>query len=537
VWGASVEELRESPYSFVEYIHPDDREKALRSMERIADGEPDEIEYRVRPPDCDKRWVHGQTKPIEDDDGNVVRIAGYVRDITRHKEREEELGRMNRRYRTLVDSFPEGGVFLYDHDLRYVVAGGEALRQTGFTPEDIEGKKLEEVFPEEVVEVQREKYEAALDGEPQVFEQEFRGRWFRLHVLPVTDDDGDVMSGMVVSQDVTERKEREKRLRQAREKYHELFNSMNDTAWVIGTDGGILDVNDAAVDVLSYSRDELRSMKVHEVDPVVDESEGDSLVERVIEEEKTVFETVHETKDGERIPVEISSSPITYDAETAILSIGRDISDREERRKRLKEVASVVSHDLRNPLNVAQARLELAREEGDDEHFDAADDALGRMERMVDDVLTLARMGGEAEETEWVDLETVVMESWRSVEAPDATVTVEDDLTVAADRGRLQRLLENLFGNAVQHGSTAGYVTVTVGGLAEGFYVEDDGIGVPPEERDEVFSVGYSTTSDGTGFGLATVEQVAEAHGWNVRITRGDGGGARFEFRGVRTDG
>jgi len=76
-------------------------------------------------------------------------------------------------------------------------------------------------------------------------------------------------------------------------------------------------------------------------------------------------------------------------------------------------------------------------------------------------------------------------------------------------------------------------VTITVGATDEGFYVEDDGPGIPAEERESVFEGGYSTTADGTGFGLRIVEQVATAHGWEVRVTDGTGGGARFEVSGV----
>ncbi len=73
--------------------------------------------------------------------------------------------------------------------------------------------------------------------------------------------------------------------------------------------------------------------------------------------------------------------------------------------------------------------------------------------------------------------------------------------------------------NAVEHGGED--VTVTVGELDDGFYVEDDGPGIPENARDNVFDVGYSTTEDGTGFGLSIVKQVADAHGWTIRVTDG----------------
>jgi signal transduction histidine kinase len=85
--------------------------------------------------------------------------------------------------------------------------------------------------------------------------------------------------------------------------------------------------------------------------------------------------------------------------------------------------------------------------------------------------------------------------------------------------------------NAVEH--TSQDVTVTVGELEEGFYVEDDGSGIPEDSRDDVFDAGHTTTDEGTGFGLSIVKEVAEAHGWEVSIAEGSEGGARFEITNV----
>jgi signal transduction histidine kinase len=96
-------------------------------------------------------------------------------------------------------------------------------------------------------------------------------------------------------------------------------------------------------------------------------------------------------------------------------------------------------------------------------------------------------------------------------------------------------VLENLFRNAIEHGRSD--VTIRVGTLSDetGFYVEDDGPGIPSDTRDEVFEQGYSTADDGTGFGLSIVREIAEAHGWEISATDSAEGGARFEIRGVDT--
>ena len=106
---------------------------------------------------------------------------------------------------------------------------------------------------------------------------------------------------------------------------------------------------------------------------------------------------------------------------------------------------------------------------------------------------------------------------------------------VEADYDRLCQLLENLFRNAIEHGGED--VTVRVGVLDDGFYIEDDGPGISEDVQEEVFDVGYSTSPDGTGFGLSIVKEITEAHGWKIAITEGTADGARFEITGVELGG
>lgn len=205
----------------------------------------------------------------------------------------------------------------------------------------------------------------------------------------------------------------------------------------------------------------------------------------------------------------------------------------ERQNDRLEEFASMVSHDLRNPLTVAQGYLDLLDDESaDDEAHDKIDEALTRMEALIEDLLALARQGQPIDDPEPVSLESVASEGWESVVAAGASLTVTGDATFMADPERLQQLLENLFRNAIDHGGTD--ASIRVGPIDDrGFFVEDDGPGIPSDERDAVFESGFSTLDDSTGFGLAIVKEIAEAHRWKVSITEGTAGGARFEFAGV----
>ena len=236
---------------------------------------------------------------------------------------------------------------------------------------------------------------------------------------------------------------------------------------------------------------------------------------------------------------------------TAKAGLGRtivftDVTDREMYREelerqneRLERFASLVSHDLRNPLNVASGRFELLRDEvevaADNDHAEAVDRALTRMDALIDQILTLAREGKPVEQWDAVLLSSVTRGCWEMVETNTAELLVAEDLEFKADPARLKRLFENLFRNALDHGGPD--VTVTVGALPDrpGFYVADDGPGIPEGDRDSVFEPGYTTSEEGTGFGLAIVAEMVAAHGWEIQVTESDAGGARFEIIGVET--
>jgi PAS domain S-box-containing protein len=332
-------------------------------------------------------------------------------------------------------------------------------------------------------------------------------------------------------------------LRESEEKYRTLIEQSHD-AVTIHQHGGYEFVNQRGTELFGRGEEEILDLSVWDVvhpedaDKLADVAETESLALG----ERQTFEARIERPDGDVRHCEFSTTVISYQGDTAVLASIRDITERKERERelerqneRLDQFASVVSHDLRSPLNVAKGSLDLAEATGEAEHFDRASEALDRMESLVEDVLELARQGQLVDETEAVSLADVVHRAWGSIDAPDATLNAAvDDKTVAADSGRLQELFENLFRNAVEHGGED--VTVSVTPLSDGFAVVDDGPGVPDGAHDDVFERGYTSADDGTGFGLAIVREIADAHDWDVAAVPPEEDtdrGARFEIRGV----
>jgi PAS domain S-box-containing protein len=428
VWGGSTAELESDPTSFLEYVHPDDREIAERSMERLANGERDTVEYRIERSDGKTRWVRGQSTPIFDDEGNVDRIVGFVRDVTENREREEEL----REKSNLLDQlFKQVPVHMYvkDDDARHIRVSEHHTDD----PEEYLEKTDREIFSGEFGEEAHADDMRVIETESPILDKEeflpIQEEWHLTSKVPWYGDAGEVRGLIGVTRSITERKQYEREL--------------------------------------------------------------------------------------------------------------------ERQNERLDEFASVVSHELRNPLNVAAGRLKLARADCESDHLEDVAHAHERMETLIEDLLSLAREGKQVRDVESISFPEFVTECWETVETTNGRLDVRTERTVQADPPRLTQLFENLFRNAVEHaaedpdrvGVSGGdeVVTVVVGDLddASGFYVADDGPGIAPEDRDRVFEAGYSTTPKGTGFGLSIVSEIVQAHGWEITLVEGEMGGSRFEITGV----
>jgi len=368
------------------------------------------------------------------------------------------------------------------------------------------------------------------------------GRWVRVRGTPIQDESGTVTRVAGFATDITEQKRQQRNLK----KYRQLVDSLPNPVAVYDPEGNYELVNQALADLRDATSKDLIGDPSPHIQRIRDEHEDDPFA-TLLDGDRDVIrgEYTAEFADGGQRTFEYLLTPLDVGEDTrSVVASTRDITERKERerdlqreRDRLDEFASVVSHDLWNPLRLAEGRLELAREDCDSEHLGVLDDALARMDRIIEDVLWLAREGRQVGSTEPIALHDAVGAAWEVVAHAGAGADLRcgaDDRplpTIEADDDRLQQLLENLLSNAIEHGGPD--VTVTVGRLDDGFCVEDDGPGIPRDDREEVFTAGYTTAEEGTGFGLRIVKQVADAHGWDISVTDGAAGGARFEITGV----
>ncbi len=463
-----------------------------------------------------------------------------VRDLSDRRNRQAELRLKNRVLDeapigiTIADPALEDNPLIYVNDHFETLTGYETSEAVGDNCRFLQGEDTRE----EPVAAMRKAIENVepVTVEIRNYRKDGTEFWNRVTIAPLVDDDGTVQNWVGFQEDVTERKERE-RERAA------LEHGIEHVGIGVATyddEGQIQYANEQYAALLGTTRSELVGSRVWDVNPEFDPDRFEGYWNSYDPGETRVHETLHERFDtGERLPTRTTTTHVRIDNTTYHIGTITDITElkaheRQLQREidRLDKFAGIVSHDLRNPLNVAQGHLGLIETECDSDHIEPVRNALGRMDEIISDTLTLARQGRVVDETEPVSLRDVAEKSWRNADTGGATLEVVDDPTVRADPQRLRSIFENLFRNAAEH---AGDVAVRTGALAGGFYVEDDGPGIPEADRDTVVEAGYSTATESSGFGLTIVSEIAAAHGWEVRVTDAAGGGARFEFTGVGT--
>jgi len=516
-------------------------------------------------------WDTSLAPVVVDDD--LVRIVGIARNVTEQVEREHRLEATNERLESLIEATPLT-VMEIDRDGTVTRWNDEAERMFGWSREAVLGEP-NPIVPDDQQSQFDTHRQQALDGE-RIRGKEIRRRTkagdeldLLLSVAPITDSEGETTSILAVLEDITEQKRLESKLRSLQETARRLTGAQSTEAvgditveaaaeilgyeltgvWEYDERGDTL-VPLASTDATSAALGELPSLQPGE-SLAWDAFESSTV--RVYDDlraQPAIAEADAALRSGLFVPLgdvglvgvgtmsEQSFSDTDVDlfrilgatVEAAFVRASRE-TELQRQNERLDQFASVVAHDLRNPLSIATGFLDIVEDTGDLQYLDRIESAHDRMARLIDDLLTLASGESTVTDAERVDLRDVTTESWGYVDTAGAALAVTDDLqSVTGDGGRLTQLFENLFRNAVEHGGDG--VTVTVGNLdgREGFYVADDGDGIPPEKRSEVLEHGVTSNDGGTGFGLSIVVDIAKAHGWTVDVTESADGGARFEF-------
>lgn len=481
-------------------------------------------------------------------------VAVVAHDITDRKQREQELVQTQELMSDMT-KLADVGAWEYDAEADSMVITDGFCRVYGLQlGTELSLEEALAYFHADDRERLTERFTACLEtGQPyrmdvRIHRDDGEQRWVTAQGERIERQGTRVVRGCI--QDITEKKERINTLEQS----ETLFENAQDMLFIIDVCSDefvVRRVNPAYESTTGISKEDIQGKTPAELF-------GETRAEKIENRYQNCIETgeslrYEETLTEEQIPNKDSPTddglvywkthltPVEIDGTVEwIVGATRDINqqkrrehDLERRNTRLDEFTSIISHDLRNPLNVVGGRVELARDDCDSEHLAAAADAVDRCQALIDDTLTLARQGDEIGTMEPVVLSNIAEQSWQTTMTESAELCTGTDKVIHADGSSLQQLFENLYRNAVEHGGRE--VTVRVGEMENGFYVADTGVGIPESDTEVVFDAGYSTGDDGTGFGLRIVEAIADAHGWNTTLTESKQGGVRFEFSNVST--
>jgi len=543
--------------------------------------------------------------PMLDSKGNTVSWLGINLDISqrrraeeelrRHKEeleelvreRSAELARSEALYRSIAASLPQGAVFVVDRDLRYKLADGEALREAGFAPADLEGRTLREALPPDLAEKYEPMYRRAFSGESVFWEHEAHGGYYVTHLAPLQRDNGAMDLVLAVSYDVTQRKQAEVALQKAKEaadmRNRELVISEALVAAISRTREALFYVKDVSGRHIRVSQSLLNLVGMRESE-IIGRTSGDLLPigegarhlehdrEVIRSKQPMIFEEEADTRDGRHFFLSVKNPFFTPQGDVAgLVGFSLDITrlkQTEEALRQAKEAAenanrakseflANMSHEIRTPMNGIMGMLQLVRLKTSDArlryYLDLAEHSALHLLDIINDILDLSKI--EADKIK-LELEPFSLrEELQSSLEPLALAAREKNLAfhwtidaatpdrLSGDAGRLRQVLINLVNNAIKF-TSEGEIAIRVGlaepqpeqGVRLGFLVRDTGIGIPSHKLERIFeSFEQAHTSahalyGGTGLGLTICRRLVELMDGEIRVETSEGQGAAFTF-------
>ena len=488
----------------------------------------------------------------EDEQQLLAELGDNIGHAIHSVELQASLRAERNRHQALFDDAPTPVIAADEYEAGYrIVDVNDAFTELfGYSEDEVIGEDVADaIVPESEVAAHETYAQRAMDGEKIISEVKRHTTdgvaEFLLHVIPFNTSETETQGTFAWYTDITDRKERKQELERTNTVLQTMVDNLPMGVLIEDADREIILANDQLGEILgvSIAGEELIGRDCAAAAKEVQHCFADAaaFIEQTnshLSQRACVTNETLRLADGRVL--ERDYVPYTLPSGEASLWLYRDITEQTQRKQelqhrneRLEEYANVVAHDLRNPLNVAYGHIQLAQKEHDSERLATAATSIQRALDLIEDLLTLAQQGQDVADLVAVDLREAVERCWDNVETDTATLVVEADTPIKADPTRFQQLLENLMRNAIEHGGTD--VTVRVGPLADGFYVADDGEGIPEDSRESVFAAGYSASDDGTGFGLAIVKQIARAMDWEGTLTTGAAGVPRFECTKLAT--
>jgi PAS domain S-box-containing protein len=564
IWGRPIADLLASPRSWMDAIHPEDRDRVAKAAAQQAEGNYDE-EYRIVRPGGEIRWIHDRAFPVRNAAGEFDRIVGVAGDITERKRAEEIIQESERRFVSFMDNLP-GFAWIKDAAGRYTYAN-RGCRELAMCDREWFGKTDEQLWAPKIAAIYRANDEKVIASKSplQTVEKIYHSSDQRVALnskFPIFDDQGEVAFICGIGIDITERKRAEERNREQAE----LLDRAQDAIIARDLAGRIRYWNRGAEFVYGWTASEAAGQFAEDL--LGTDAEKRDAAEKTLLEKGAWNGELHQVrKGGKRVIVSSRWTLLRDEAgePKSILVINSDITEHKQleaqflRAQRLESIGTLaggIAHDLNNALGPVITALDLLRIRFPDPE---SQEILGILStsamhgaEMVRQVLSFAR-GVEGRKTEVqvkhliLEIERIVNDTFLKHIQVRSNVT-HDIWTILGDPTQLHQVLLNLCVNARDAMPEGGVLTLSAQNLTideqfaamhleatPGPYVlievKDTGTGIPPEEIGRIFDPFFTTkeVGKGTGLGLSTSLGIIKNHGGFIRVHTEPRKGTKFQ--------
>lgn len=558
ITGYSREEL--IGLSLDDIIHPEELEAVKERESLRKPGEPDQYNMRIKKKNGGLAVLEVRTRPLSSTGEGSVFLVNCV-DVTELVNQRAQIEHAKLEWERTFDSIPDMVMILDTHQ-NIIRANRAAASYMALGFLDLLGKNFFEVFHlkgKETASVRRIQSKT-----PEHFEiaDPLTKRTFSVSVAPLLDPSGEVVAKVYVARDITDMRTIEEALVQSEAQFRGLAESAQDIIFSLDHEGKILYINPALREIFNFDPANLvgvsirKLMENRRIPPSTRSAVFENLFEQTLKGKSAIFEIDAEDAMNRNHVLEVSVRRLP----NQILGIARDITNRkkmEDQLIRASKLASIgvlaagIAHQVNNPLAIMLATSTVLRDlissssqipslvsEEASKYLDTMEMQVERTRRVVSGLLEFTQP--KRSEVEPSDVNLIVSEALELLADPldssnlDLEVTLDDDLPpVLVDPVALQQSLVNIIQNAYEAMDGKGRLEVKIemsGKDTIRITLADNGPGIPPFLKEEIFEPLFTTKTDrkGTGLGLPVSVMLLERFGGSIRLDDTPGGGATF---------
>jgi len=501
-------------------------------------------------------------RPYRSADGDFIGVVECFIDITARKKAEDDLQKLEERYRILLENAQEG-IWAIDKNDTTTFVNQRMADILGYTRAEMLGRPLFSFMDEQGIELAKKLLKRQKEGLGKNHDFEFLRKngtriYTRIETGPIMENDGTYIGAIACVADVTDQRHAEEELRKSEEKFRTLFNSASDSITICDLEGRFLEINDVICERLGYRREELLKMSINEINLP---EYADLIPQRIIDVTKqgyALFETVHRRKDGTVIPIELNSRIIDYLGQKAILSIARDITDRKKFENIQKQFISTVSHELRTPISVISQSISNLQKYSDklteDQRKKLTNSILRNSDllaELINDLLLISQIDEQKLKLEWRSyspfniLQGVLdqLEPKRSAKEIDIEFEVDQNIQLFGDPKKVGEIFRILLDNTLKYSANNTKIQIKATNHYRGNYnskdteglliqFTDSGRGIRPEEIPHLFTRFFRSDEvkniPGTGLGLSIALNLIQLHRGEIHVESTYGKGTTF---------